>query len=67
MINTMFSLFFRQFLLHEDPQGLKEKVAKGRMRGQQCHIYNNVPLTLTLTLILTPSLRERGSATAPIR
>jgi len=34
---------------------LREKVAEGRMRGQQCHIKLLFPLTLAL------SLRERGS------
>jgi len=42
-----------------DPKtGLKEKVAKGRMRGQQFLEARLFPLTLTL------SLRERGSIDA---
>jgi hypothetical protein len=36
------------------PFSLREKVAEGRMRGQQGHINQLCPLTLTL------SLRERG-------
>jgi len=36
------------------PFSLREKVAEGRMRGQQCHIIQLRPLTLAL------SLRERG-------
>jgi hypothetical protein len=42
---------FSTSLLHQDPQGLKEKVAAGRMRGKQ---RQHSPLTLTL------SLMERG-------
>ena len=37
------------------PFSMREKVAVGRMRGQQCHIHQHFPLTLTLTL----SLMER--------
>jgi hypothetical protein len=29
-------MIFSFFLLPEDPKGLKEKVAEGRMRGHQC-------------------------------
>jgi hypothetical protein len=30
---------------------MREKVAVGRMRGQQCHIHQHFPLTLALSLM----------------
>ena len=33
------------------PSPLREKVAKGRMRGQLCKFIHHFPLTLTLSLM----------------
>jgi hypothetical protein len=35
--------FYHKSLLPLDPQGLKEKVAEGRMREQQCYLISTLP------------------------